>query len=176
MTAQATEILLHSGEELALACEPLEVLFRLTGRRPHLQIHSTACWRGYVGTWAIASERLYLVGIRGHLDDGRVAMVRDMFPGATDRLFAHWYSGELRCPRGKLLEYVHGGFGSTYERDLLMDVERGVVKKISERINGKAEDGDAPDGYQVGAWTTFRAGVDQAGADAGENGSKAERT
>jgi len=42
-------------------------------------------------------------------------------------LFASWYSGMLRVPQGKELNYVHGGFGSLSERDLIIAVESGVV-------------------------------------------------
>ena len=31
-----------------------------------------------------------------------------------DILRRDWYSGTIRLPQGKLLNYVHGGYGSTY--------------------------------------------------------------
>lgn len=52
------------------------------------------------------------------------------------------------------------GYGSTYERDLLMDVVRGVVKDTRVRHNGTAGSESAPEGYGVGAMTVFpRAGT-----------------
>jgi hypothetical protein len=42
-------------------------------------------------------------------------------------LFAEWVSGVLRIPRGELLQYVHMGFESVYERELHLRVEAGVV-------------------------------------------------
>jgi hypothetical protein len=48
---------------------------------------------------------------------------------------AHWYSGTLRIPRGKLLRYVHGGYGSVYERDEMVQIERGVVRGSWVRHN-----------------------------------------
>jgi hypothetical protein len=47
------------------------------------------------------------------------------------------------------------GYGSTFERDLFIDLERGVVKKTRIRHNGTAESENAPEGYQVGAMTVF---------------------
>ncbi len=47
------------------------------------------------------------------------------------------------------------GYGSTLERDLFLDVERGVVKNTRVRHNGTAESESAPDGYDVGAMTVF---------------------
>ena len=67
------------------------------------------------------------------------AALEDFFPGYPERVFAHWFSGELRCPRGELLEYVHAGFASRYAETLVFTVERGVVKGqhcIDNRIQG----------------------------------------
>ena len=89
------------------------------------------------------------------MEDGTEASVATIFPGFPDRVFAHWYSGTIRIPQGKQLEYVHMGYGSTYERDLFLDVERGVVVTTRERQNGVAEAECAPEGYEVGAMTVL---------------------
>ena len=44
-------------------------------------------------------------------------------------LSAAWYSGLLRVPLGEELEYVHGGFHSVYETDLVIEVNAGTVGK-----------------------------------------------
>ena len=53
------------------------------------------------------------------------------------------------------LRYVHMGYGSTFERDLLLDVERGVVVTSRVRRNGIAEFENAPESYAVGGMTIF---------------------
>ncbi|MBP8284298.1 MAG: hypothetical protein KAX46_10380, partial [Chromatiaceae bacterium] len=58
-------------------------------------------------------------------------------------------------PQGGLLEYVHQGYGSTYERDLFLEVERGILVATRVRNNGKAATADAPQGYGIGAMTLF---------------------
>jgi hypothetical protein len=63
MTAQVGETLLINGEEHEMFNEPLRLLFALMGTQPPFIANSTACWRGYVGTWEIRNERLYLIGI-----------------------------------------------------------------------------------------------------------------
>ena len=45
-------------------------------------------------------------------------------------VFASWFTGLLRIPQGKLLNYVHGGFGSLQERDLIVSIESGVVARL----------------------------------------------
>jgi len=42
---------------------------------------------------------------------------------------------------GALLKYVHGGFGSVYERDLFFKVKKGVVIDRREVVNGVAPEG-----------------------------------
>ena len=60
-----------------------------------------------------------------------------LFPGYDSRVFAHWYSGVLSIPQGDLVEYVHMGFASVYDRDLLISVEQGVIVDTQVRVNGE---------------------------------------
>src|SRR5215813_12434892 len=45
----------------------------------------------------------------------------------TKPLLADWFTGILRVPRCEMLAYVHMGFGSVYEQELHIHVERGRV-------------------------------------------------
>ena len=155
MTAQMPERLTYKGDQLSLAEEPLGAFFKLSGSKPPTAKSSSALWRGYIGSWEITNERLYLVGIDGRLKDGSALTLDLLFPGFPDRVFAHWYSGDMRIPRGKLLNYVHAGYASVYEGDLILQIERGVV--VSGRVlhNGKAPKGSGPEGYRIDALTTF---------------------
>lgn len=155
MTAQIPETLHWEGRQVPMCTEPLDDYFTLVGTKPRFAVTCTALWRGYVGEWEIRDGRLYLVGISATLAEGQEATLESIFPGFPDRVFAHWYSGILRIPQGKLLEYFHGGFGSVYETDLLVDVEDGVLKGTRERRNGVSEDPEAAEGYEVAAMTTL---------------------
>ena len=135
MTAQFGEILRYRDEDVSLCTEPLGSYFAMGGHNPGFQKISTALHRGYVGNWEIVDGRLYLVKIEATLMSLREATLEDVFPGFGDRVFAHWYSGTLRIPRGKLLRYVHGGWGSVYERDEMVPIERGVVRGSWVRHN-----------------------------------------
>ena len=50
-----------------------------------------------------------------------------IFPGCAERVFADWLTGRLRVPQGRLLECIHAGYASRYERDLILDIDRGVL-------------------------------------------------
>ena len=157
MTAQIPETLHHKGLELTLCDEPLGPF--VSNNRSSLKFvaRSTALWRGYVGTWAIEEGRLYLIKLSGSVevnDDIQEVGLEALFPKYPDGVFAHWFSGELRCPQGGLLKYVHGGYGSVYEQDLFIDVLKGVVMGERTVRNGTAAP-QAPLGYGVRAATIF---------------------
>ena len=113
MTAQIAERLNYLGEDVAMCTNPLSDYFAMGGTNPRFESNCTALWRGYVGSWEIVGDRLYLIGLTGTLEDGTDATQATIFPEFPDRVFAHWYSGTIRLPQGKQLEYVHMGYGST---------------------------------------------------------------
>jgi hypothetical protein len=155
MTAQIAERLTYKGEEVSMCTTPLSEYFTMSGFTPRFKFNGTALWRGYVGNWEVVDSRLYLTGLTGTLIDGTEVSLATFFPAFPDRVFAHWYSGEIRIPQGKLIKYLHRGYRSVFERDLFLDVERGMVVATRERHNGTAESKIAPDGYKVGAMTVF---------------------
>jgi hypothetical protein len=155
VTAQIPESLLYQGEPVAMCTNPLGEYFAMAGLNSPFESNCTALWRGYVGSWEIIDDRLYLIRLQGALKNGGDVTLEAVFPGFPDRVFAHWYSGTVRIPQGKQLEYVHMGYGSTFERDLLLEIERGVVVSTRVHENGVAESEDAPEGYGISAMTVF---------------------
>ncbi len=81
-------------------------------------IRLSCCWRGYIGTWEIKQGRLFLVGLSG-----------DYNLAEGEPIFADWYSGELIIPEGEILDYIHLGFATVYEREQRIVIERGFVVK-----------------------------------------------
>lgn len=51
------------------------------------------------------------------------------------RVLADWYSGELRVPLGDMVQYVHAGYVSQYERDRLIMIQSGSVVREWTREN-----------------------------------------
>jgi hypothetical protein len=147
MTAQMTEKLHYEGQDMRMCATPLAAyLERLEMPSPFKRVN-TALWRGYIGKWSIDDGRLHLRGllipILRTAEDGSAFWavepheigLKDIFPDHVGGVFADWFTGELRCPQGKLVRYVHGGFASEYERDLLINVVNGEVVGSSVRTN-----------------------------------------
>jgi hypothetical protein len=88
------------------------------------------------------------------LPDGTPISLKTLFPGDHSRIFAEWYSGELRVPLGGLIQYQHYGFGSVYQRDLFISIEKGAIKSENTIVNGIAPS-NAPQNYQLDAMTLF---------------------
>ena len=127
MTAQFGEKLRYKDKEVEMFTTPLDDYFATRGIDPGFKFTCTALWRGYIGQWEVVDDHLYLVGIEATLADGSAASLATIFPDSPDRVFAHWYSGTIRVPQGEMLDYVHMGYRSTFERNLLIEVEQGIV-------------------------------------------------
>ena len=127
MTAQTYERLTYQGESLGMCTSPLSDFFAYSDSWPRFARTDTSLWRHYIGTWEFVNDRLYLIGLQATMMDGKPATLATVFPDFPDRVFAHWYSGELRVPQGKLIKCVHMGFRSKYEEDFFLDVANGVL-------------------------------------------------
>jgi hypothetical protein len=126
---QVPDSLRYKGKQYNLFSTPLEAYFaRHPKRRLKPKIVSTDCWRGYMAGWEIRDTHLQLVSLR---DCDR----KPLAPGITQLkkgARASWFSGVLRVPLGKKIQFVHQGFHSQYEKDLLIWLRRGKV--VRERV------------------------------------------
>jgi hypothetical protein len=141
MTAQTGENLTYRGESVTMFTEPLESYFLMGGQRPDFGIMSTALARGYIGSWEIVQGRLYLVKLSDPND--RDVGLEWMFPGYPERVFAHWFSGTIRVPRGERLHYVHMGYLRVHERDEMLEFDRGVMRRTWVQDNTQAQETEA---------------------------------
>lgn len=151
MTAQRPDKLDYQGKLLSLFTDPLESLSR--DRRPGFVSDNTGDWRGYVALWEIRDGRLYLKDLRGRMctvppESGarqakcgkhhkplceiKSVEIREAFPAESGPIFANWYTGTLKVPQGRLLQYVHMGYASQYECYLMIDIAAGTVVQTRE--------------------------------------------
>ena len=149
MTAQTMERLLYKGKYYGMATLPLEdyletradirdaisnsrlpsSAYAVHGKKV-IVVLDTGCRRGYVGIWEIEDNKLFLIGLED-VDWNSV------FPN-QEKVFAGWYTGRIRLPIGKVLVYVHMGYHSIYEKDLVLTLENGVVVQEEEFDNSEA--------------------------------------
>jgi hypothetical protein len=131
-TAQAPDKIVYEEKVRALFANPLEDYYESGRKRPLFMISpntlSSGNWRGYIATWEIDNDTLYLQHVESWIG-GRKATLQRLFGKRVrnGRVKATWFSGELRIPDGKQLQYVHMGYGSVYERDIILTVDKGRI-------------------------------------------------
>ena len=135
-------MLIYKGKTYDLFANPLEAFYPDENKRPLFfvkpNVMTTGNWRGYVATWTIENNFLYLVKIDAwtcnrSLEHCRKVELPKLFGRKyrNGKVRADWFSGELRIPEGKMLQYVHMGYGSIYEREITLTVDSGKVVKES---------------------------------------------
>lgn len=157
-TAQVPETLIIEGKSYYLETNPLSAWIKAHPERklPRGSM-VTSNWRGYVGTWEIKGGKLWLrkVSVEFNRNTARRPDLKfpdppdvskckpqsadywecdqtaDLFPEGGD-ILARWYSGTLIIPTGKLVQYVHMGYGSTYSKYLVVWVRKGEVTRQLE--------------------------------------------
>jgi hypothetical protein len=90
---------------------------------------------GYVAKWEIKEDELFLadVSILNESEDSSndlQSVMSEMFPESKEVL-ARWFSGYIIVPDGKLVNYVHMGYGSTFEKYIMLRIENGMVKRYA---------------------------------------------
>lgn len=157
MTAQASDEIQFRDEDYFLFSEPLEAYFLKfypsgakseseefeewyrsvdqSRLRPPFRMRDTGCVRGYIAKWAIIEGKLYLHSLRGWFYEGEVG-IEAVFPDSHPPVFAWWYTGPLRLQKGQIVNYVHLGYLSEFETQVLLDVREGCV--VGERYINRA--------------------------------------
>ena len=148
-TSQDPDILIYKGRTYKLFANPLEPFFKNVKDRPKFFTSpgkiSSGNWRGYVATWKIEDGFLYLVKIDSWIcrkpasSACRKVNLKRLFGRKYrgDKVRADWFSGDLRMPDGNQIQYVHMGYDSIYEREIILNVMSGKV--VGESIVDNAQ-------------------------------------
>ena len=121
MTTQISEILYFENERYTIDKYPLSQYPDLP-RKNDFHLSISACWRGYIGTWEIIKNKLYLVRLSGHGD----FTMEKLFPG-KDKVFAYWFTGEISLPVRELLNYDLVGYSSRFFNHIFLDIKCGIL-------------------------------------------------
>ena len=139
-TAQYSDIIIYNGKKYSLETNPLESYFeKYPDKRPKdrygVEVGSTALWRGYVATFEIKDNQLYLRDIQKEvatdssgINTIEVNVLTEVFPN-QELVKVDWFTGLLVLPEGKVINYVHMGYASTSERYILLEIDEGNLKK-----------------------------------------------
>lgn len=144
MTTQRPDCLRHEGADYRIKPFPLETLSNNWSRTDsgkgagrnisRFGVMSTACWRGYLASWEIRNDKLYLVGFDSVDMEGNPLTIEDVFE--TDRLFAFWFTGEVRSAFG---ERIYGMYEPTMRFEHVWKFQFGVLQSRTLRDNDTPE-------------------------------------
>lgn len=137
-TAQLPDKLVYNGDTLAIFSNPLEQLPGIDSLRPLLfgavqETVPTNCARGYQAIWTLSNNELFLSGICScYGKENRQASLKQLFAGTfqNGQVKASWVNSNIHSPQGRLLLYVHAGYESLYETDVIFRIEQGRLTEI----------------------------------------------
>lgn len=140
-TAQYPDKINFNGKEYSLHSNPLEPYFEKNpSKRPKGGVMSKALWRGYVATFEVRDSQLFVKDIqieywdttnkKSH-DTKWKSVLTEVF-GEQKNIKVDWLTGLLVLPYGKLVNYVHMGYGSTYEKYFLLEINKGDYVKSKQ--------------------------------------------
>jgi hypothetical protein len=120
MTDQAGEVIRVHGVEHHSIARPLAPLLTLLPNKIHgefflPEVMLSTCHRGYMGSWEVLLDRLYLVEL------SNIAL-GDAFPGFPNRVFAHWVSG--------IVPLWWESFDSRFGTNQALEIRKGKVIRI----------------------------------------------
>ena len=137
MTTQAGDILSYNGEKTTIATEPLKSYLD-TRSDVGFIFKSTGLVRGYIGTWEIKNNQLYLISLLGFVDNNKKVDLSYLFPNKTE-VFADWFSGDIRIPEGELLKKINLGYASVFEKDRILSFKEGIIIGETVKDNTKPD-------------------------------------
>ncbi|MBQ6197732.1 MAG: hypothetical protein IJK44_00670 [Bacteroidales bacterium] len=84
-------------------------------------------FRGYVATWRINGNKLYLEALRGSSDKADFRDALKDFKDSRGNIFASWFSGTVICGTGSLLCASGNGWDDLNETEVELVIQSGVV-------------------------------------------------
>jgi len=138
-TEQFPDIIIIEGVEYELYDYPLEEIFKkYPEKRQITNVTCTALWRGYIATYELINNVLYLKEIEiKYIDSAkneiskRQNYLKILFP-EKDSIKVDWYTGILRISNGKEICYNEKKRLFFYERFFIFEIQNGVLTNSKE--------------------------------------------
>lgn len=139
--APAPDYLIINNDTLRIHTNPLKEYFDKNPiPRTLIKQMSSGNWRGYVAYFKFVDNKLVVQNIyvneyryseNGKSENIVTSIYKDVF-GENLNFECSFYSGLLICPFGRLIEYVHMGYGSLFENYKLFEIKEGVNSKSKD--------------------------------------------
>ncbi len=141
MAAQLPDVMILNGTKVDLYSNPLESYWDLYPQKRPVFQSTESCKRGYIATWELHDHRLILRDVKGNIQKSNFIFWKKVIPYSWKMLFpkvqsngvvASWFTGKIRIPQGNKLFYVHHGYDSRFEREIIITIDKGEAIKTVE--------------------------------------------
>jgi len=131
-TGQISDKIIYNGKIYELLySNPMESYFKEhSDKHPQKEsiVLQTGLRRGYVATFEIIGKQLYLKDIEIRVDGNWKSVLNEIFPNQK-LIKIDWITEIFVLPAGKIIDYVHYGAIPKYENYILLEIDKGNLKK-----------------------------------------------
>ena len=143
-TEQFGDILIINGDTTGFKPYPLEEYFSKKGNRTigkiQMEGRCSALLRGYVATWKLENDSLFLIRIQTDYCGKNKQDINIKEEFGTDKVFAQWVNTTIILPQGKLLQYGYYGYVYIFEGEKYIAFKQGKSIDIKEATFLKKND------------------------------------
>lgn len=119
MTKQINDILFLKGHEAMMTSLPFLPVSDHRITKVSDKLFQSACIRGYVATWEIKNNQLFLVDLRGNYK-----------LNTKEPIVADWFSGEIIVYQGRIITYNSDDTVVFYDLKQSINLCEGVVRAV----------------------------------------------
>ena len=141
MAAQLPDKIVIDGKEMDLYSNPLEEYWITKEKRRPMFCTTMECRRGYIATWMLIDNQLYLKDVSGAIRRRNFILGDKIVNCTLEKLFskpgklgvkADWFSGKLRIPDGSMTMFEDNEYDSRFEKEIILSIDHGnIVKRVT---------------------------------------------
>lgn len=134
-TEQTPDLLIIKSDTIYIDKFPLEMLLEqdsiIAKRLNDTTCLSTDCWRQYIGIWKIENDSLFLIGLKDCCDNKEIPLNKVFSENEIQngKVYAIWYSENIKSGFGKLLAFNEDNWQNIYEKHIELEIINGKIKK-----------------------------------------------
>ena len=137
-TEQSGDKLIFKSDTMYIYNYPLDSLIKTVPplekkiiNYSYIRCGSSDCWRGYIGTWVIQNDKLYLIKLTNGCEDYTFNLEK-LFNRKTEngRIFADWFSSEIKTEYDFKEILINGFTRYVPRKQLIAKIKDGTITEL----------------------------------------------
>ena len=139
-TEQTPDLLIYKSDTIYIDYYPLEILAEndtiIATRLIDTTCLSTDCWRQHIGIWKVENDSLFLIGLKDCCNNKEIPLNKIFNEKIIQngKVFANWYSENIKAGFGKWLEFSEETWKHIYEKNIELKIINGGVIESKVQI------------------------------------------